>query len=225
MIDWPVSSWLSSMTVILPGGCQESVGHLADHDHLVTELDDDRTKVEHHLAAVRPDEPSCRPAVARVSIRRGRELDPGLLHPRPLKRRLRSPVGAERQPARTGASPFCAGGSRSAIAASTSTFMYNASTAVFETCVRIAGSSIILCEIALKPAASSAVCATEEGSIPTAPSRSAMTVSARAPIRRFRESSSRFTTPPAQSSHVPIRRIAVAKICVLRSIPLSLAIQ
>ena len=47
------------------------------------------------------------------------------------------------RPARTGASACCAGGSRSAIAASTSTFSNNVSTDLAATCVRISSFSIM----------------------------------------------------------------------------------
>jgi hypothetical protein len=64
------------------------------------------------------------------------------------------------RPASTGANPFWAGGSRSAIAASTSTFAYSWSTAVFATWVRIASFSIMFRETVSNPDSSSAVCAT-----------------------------------------------------------------
>ena len=162
VIVWAVSSWLSSMIVIFPADSGSLSATFPMTAYLVAELDHDRTEVEHDLPAVgldelvlvvqQPHELALRAVVTSTQAvcTRGRSRAATAARSAPERER----------PARTGANPFCAGGSRSAIAASTSTFAYSWSTAVFATCVRIASFSIMFRETVSNPASSSAVCST-----------------------------------------------------------------
>ncbi len=130
MIDCAVSSWLFSMIAIFPDGLGHPLGDLPDDRYLVAELDHDRTQVEHDRAALGLDE---RRVVVEqpyeLALRPRRHLHPHRLHTRPFERGICRPIGARaRETGQNGGEPFCAGGSRSAIAASTSTFAYSWST-------------------------------------------------------------------------------------------------
>ncbi len=76
------------MIVILPVDSGSFSATLSDHDHLVTELDDDRTKVEDDLPSFGLHE--LRLVVQErdeLALRRGRRLHPHGLHARPLEHR------------------------------------------------------------------------------------------------------------------------------------------
>ena len=95
MIVCAVSSWLSIDDGDFPRGLGEFFRHLSDHDDLIADLDDDRTKIEHDLAAVGLHE--LRLVVQQshqLALGRGRDRDPRLLNLGALERGFRGPVRA-----------------------------------------------------------------------------------------------------------------------------------
>ena len=111
MIVCAVSSWLSSMIAIRPGGLWQALGDLSDHGHLVSELDHDRSEVEHDRAALGLDE---RRVVVeqsnQLALGRSRHLDPHRLHAWPLEHGIGRSIGARAgEPGQHGSEPLLCG--------------------------------------------------------------------------------------------------------------------
>ena len=95
MIDCAVSSWLFSMIAIFPDGLGHPLGDLPDHRHLVSELDHDRTQVEHDRAALGLDEGRVVVEQAHeLALRPRRHLHPHRLHAWPFERSICCPICA-----------------------------------------------------------------------------------------------------------------------------------